>query len=84
MPSKKKKYSARFPPARIKKIMQTDEEVGKVMMSRYICIWYLSIPLIRLSKGQPHSIECPTQHYVRTNVVSESVSLMYLGELAVL
>lgn len=30
MPSKRKKYSARFPPARIKKIMQTDEEVGKV------------------------------------------------------
>ncbi len=30
MPSKKKKFSARFPPARIKKIMQTDEEVGKV------------------------------------------------------
>lgn len=30
MPSKKKKFSARFPPARIKKIMQTDEDVGKV------------------------------------------------------
>jgi len=30
MPIKKKKYSARFPPARIKKIMQTDEDVGKV------------------------------------------------------
>jgi hypothetical protein len=30
MPSKKKKYNARFPPARIKKIMQADEEVGKV------------------------------------------------------
>ncbi|XP_035693745.1 dr1-associated corepressor-like [Branchiostoma floridae] len=30
MPSKKKKYNARFPPARIKKIMQTDEDVGKV------------------------------------------------------
>jgi len=30
MPGKKKKYNARFPPARIKKIMQTDEEVGKV------------------------------------------------------
>ncbi|XP_059087912.1 dr1-associated corepressor-like [Tigriopus californicus] len=27
---KKKKYNARFPPARIKKIMQSDEEVGKV------------------------------------------------------
>nr|CAG4645908.1 EOG090X0H1B [Lynceus sp. MCZ IZ 141354] len=30
MPSKKKKYNARFPPARIKKIMQSDEEIGKV------------------------------------------------------
>lgn len=30
MPSKKKKYNARFPAGRIKKIMQTDEEVGKV------------------------------------------------------
>lgn len=30
MPGKKKKYNARFPPARIKKIMQSDDEVGKV------------------------------------------------------
>lgn len=30
MSSKKKKYNCRFPPARIKKIMQADEEVGKV------------------------------------------------------
>ncbi|KAI1295514.1 Dr1-associated corepressor [Halotydeus destructor] len=30
MPSKRKKYNCRFPPARIKKIMQADEEVGKV------------------------------------------------------
>lgn len=30
MPSKKKKYNSKFPPARIKKIMQTDEEIGKV------------------------------------------------------
>ncbi|BES88696.1 protein 1 (negative cofactor 2 alpha) [Nesidiocoris tenuis] len=30
MPSKKKKYNARFPAGRIKKIMQTDDEVGKV------------------------------------------------------
>ncbi|GCB69770.1 dr1-associated corepressor [Scyliorhinus torazame] len=29
MPSKKKKYNARFPPARIQKIMQTDEDIGK-------------------------------------------------------
>ncbi|XP_030386917.1 uncharacterized protein LOC115633625 [Scaptodrosophila lebanonensis] len=30
MPSKKKKYNARFPATRIKKIMQSDEEIGKV------------------------------------------------------
>lgn len=30
MPSKKKKYNARFPAGRIKKIMQSDEEIGKV------------------------------------------------------
>jgi len=30
MTMKKKKYNARFPPARIKKIMQSDEDVGKV------------------------------------------------------
>lgn len=30
MPSKKRKYETRFPPARIKKIMQTNEEIGKV------------------------------------------------------
>ncbi|XP_074603072.1 negative cofactor 2 alpha [Brevipalpus obovatus] len=30
MSGKKKKYNCRFPPARIKKIMQADEEVGKV------------------------------------------------------
>ncbi|KAL3875115.1 hypothetical protein ACJMK2_038049 [Sinanodonta woodiana] len=30
MPSKKKKFNSRFPPARIKKIMQTDDDVGKV------------------------------------------------------
>ncbi|XP_031561080.1 dr1-associated corepressor-like [Actinia tenebrosa] len=30
MPTKKKKFNARFPPARIKKIMQTDDDVGKV------------------------------------------------------
>ncbi|CAF92634.1 unnamed protein product [Tetraodon nigroviridis] len=34
MPSKKKKYNSRFPPARIKKIMQTDEEIGKSGCSR--------------------------------------------------
>lgn len=30
MATKKKKYDARFSPSRIKKIMQSDEEVGKI------------------------------------------------------
>ncbi|CAG0884574.1 unnamed protein product [Cyprideis torosa] len=30
MPSKKQKFNSKFPPARIKRIMQTDEDVGKV------------------------------------------------------
>ncbi|XP_065184513.1 dr1-associated corepressor-like [Sycon ciliatum] len=33
MPPKRKKFNSRFPPARVKKIMQTDEEVGKVAAS---------------------------------------------------
>jgi len=41
MPSKKKKYNARFPPARIKKIMQTDEEVGKVAAAVPVIIYIL-------------------------------------------
>ncbi|KAB1251582.1 Dr1-associated corepressor [Camelus dromedarius] len=42
MPSKKKKYNARFPPARIKKIMQTDEEIGKVAAAVPVIICILS------------------------------------------
>ncbi|XP_075169819.1 negative cofactor 2 alpha [Haematobia irritans] len=38
MPSKKKKYNARFPAGRIKKIMQSDEEVGKVAQAVPIII----------------------------------------------
>nr|CAG4652281.1 EOG090X0H1B [Triops cancriformis] len=44
MPSKKKKYNARFPPARIKKIMQTDEEVGKVAAPVPVIIYILLHP----------------------------------------
>ncbi|XP_014468608.1 PREDICTED: dr1-associated corepressor isoform X2 [Dinoponera quadriceps] len=38
MPSKKRKYNARFPAGRIKKIMQTDEEIGKVAQAVPIII----------------------------------------------
>ena len=30
MPTKRKKYDAKFSPSRIKRIMQSDEEVGKI------------------------------------------------------
>lgn len=38
MPSRKKKYNARFPVSRIKKIMQSDEEIGKVAQAVPIVI----------------------------------------------
>ncbi|XP_034245413.1 dr1-associated corepressor [Thrips palmi] len=38
MPSKRRKYNARFPAGRIKKIMQTDEQVGKVAQAVPIII----------------------------------------------
>ncbi|XP_032677317.1 dr1-associated corepressor [Odontomachus brunneus] len=38
MPSKKRKYNARFPAGRIKRIMQTDEEIGKVAQAVPIII----------------------------------------------
>ncbi|XP_041985826.1 uncharacterized protein LOC121738066 [Aricia agestis] len=38
MPSKKRKYNARFPAGRIKKIMQQDEEVGKMAQAVPIVI----------------------------------------------
>lgn len=49
VPCKKKKYNSRFPPARIKKIMQSDDEVGKVaaVVPIIICecssFWFLEI-----------------------------------------
>ncbi|KAA0723988.1 Dr1-associated corepressor [Triplophysa tibetana] len=43
MPSKKKKYNSRFPPARIKKIMQTDEEIGKVAAAVPVIICILKL-----------------------------------------
>ena len=50
MPSKKKKYNARFPPARIKKMMQADEEVGKVaaVVPVMICELHLNLTPICL------------------------------------
>ncbi|KAJ8936858.1 hypothetical protein NQ318_012821 [Aromia moschata] len=50
MPSKKKKYNARFPAGRIKKIMQTDEEVGKVAQavpSEFTKLFFLNVNIPR-------------------------------------
>ncbi|KAL1124455.1 hypothetical protein AAG570_001081 [Ranatra chinensis] len=65
MPSKKKKYNARFPAGRIKKIMQTDEEVGKVAKAvpvRHEKLCILSEPrfdfLRELVKSVPEVSSC--------------------------
>ncbi|ODN00376.1 Dr1-associated corepressor [Orchesella cincta] len=64
MPSKKKKYNARFPPARIKKIMQSDEEVGKVaqavpvIISRALELFVES--LLKKAEGVTHSRNAKT------------------------
>lgn len=48
MPTRKKKYDARFSPLRIKRIMQSDEEVGKIGSS---------VPFI-VSKALEMFLEC--------------------------
>lgn len=59
MPSKKKKYNARFPPARIKKIMQADEEVGKVaaVVPVIICEYDLSLISSHLTSLSQQQLE---------------------------
>lgn len=62
MPSKKKKYNARFPPARIKKIMQADEEVGKVaaVVPVIICKFTEGLSIVNIS------LILPFPHVART------------------
>lgn len=59
MPSKKKKYNARFPPARIKKIMQSDEEVGKVAQVVPIIICKLQFVVVCCETVQHQLIMYP-------------------------
>ncbi|XP_076442101.1 uncharacterized protein LOC143281066 [Babylonia areolata] len=65
MPSKKKKYNARFPPARIKKIMQMDEEVGKVAAT---------VPVI-ISRALELFIESLIQQATRMTVAKNARTL---------
>lgn len=49
MPSKKKRFNARFPPARIKRIMQKDEQVGKLAQAVPFIMCNLIIKLVSLN-----------------------------------
>ncbi|XKL63492.1 hypothetical protein PGB90_005856 [Kerria lacca] len=52
MPSKKKKYNARFPAGRIKKIMQMDDDVGKIAHAVPVVIYILlSSSIFYISKS---------------------------------
>ncbi|KAL3275974.1 hypothetical protein HHI36_020705 [Cryptolaemus montrouzieri] len=68
MPSRKKKYNARFPPARIKKIMQTDEEVGKVAQAVPIIIYILFHEIINFFKFVGFNVWFMACHK-KTNIV---------------
>ncbi|KAK2892233.1 hypothetical protein Q8A73_017898 [Channa argus] len=44
MPGHKRRYNVRFPPSRIKKIMQKDTEVGRIAMAVPVIICILFGP----------------------------------------
>ncbi|XP_044022742.1 dr1-associated corepressor isoform X2 [Siniperca chuatsi] len=44
MPGQKRRYNVRFPPSRIKKIMQKDTEVGRIAMAVPVIICILFKP----------------------------------------
>ncbi|GAB1601671.1 dr1-associated corepressor-like [Argonauta hians] len=77
MPNKKKKYNARFPPARIKKIMQTDEEVGKVaaavpvIISRALELFIESLILKSSKTTQTRQARTLTTAHIKQTIESE-------------
>ncbi|KAL5008742.1 hypothetical protein ScPMuIL_014323 [Solemya velum] len=77
MPSKKKKYNARFPPARIKKIMQTDEEVGKVasavpvIISRALELFIESLILKTSETTQGRNAKTLSTAHIKQTIHSE-------------
>ncbi|XP_014775227.1 dr1-associated corepressor [Octopus bimaculoides] len=77
MPNKKKKYNARFPPARIKKIMQTDEDVGKVaaavpvIISRALELFIESLILKASETTQSRHAKTLTTAHIKQTIESE-------------
>lgn len=78
MPSKKKKYNARFPAGRIKKIMQTDEEVGKVaqavpvIISRTLELFVESLLTKSMQITQTRNAKTLTPSHMKQCILSES------------
>ncbi|CAO1437230.1 unnamed protein product [Diamesa serratosioi] len=78
MPSKKRKYNARFPAGRIKKIMQTDEEVGKiaqavpVIISRTLELFVESLLNKSMSITNTRHAKTLTPSHIKQCIVSES------------
>lgn len=78
MPSKKRKYNARFPAGRIKKIMQTDEEVGKVaqavpvIISRTLELFVESLLTKTLQITMSKSAKTLSPSHMKQCILSES------------
>ncbi|XP_053670019.1 dr1-associated corepressor [Anopheles nili] len=78
MPSKKKKYNARFPAGRIKKIMQTDEEVGKVaqavpvIISRTLELFVESLLTKTLKITNARNAKTLSTSHMKQCIISES------------
>ncbi|XP_031136326.1 dr1-associated corepressor homolog isoform X4 [Sander lucioperca] len=54
MPGQKRKYNVRFPPGRIKKIMQKDTEVGRIAMAVPVIICILFKPVKQCIESEEH------------------------------
>merc|ERR1719156_375101 len=85
MPSKKRKYEARFPPARIKKIMQVDEEVGKVstavpvIISRALEIFLQSLMERTAALTRERNAKTMTTSHIK-KCIEESTQFDFLKE----
>ncbi|KAF6035496.1 DRAP1 [Bugula neritina] len=83
MGGKKKKYNARFPPARIKKIMQTDEEIGKiaapvpVVISRALELFLESLITKSVSIANEHSAKTLASSHIK-HVISSNKNFDFL------
>lgn len=88
MPSKKKKFNARFPPARIKKIMQSDEDVGKVatavpvMLSRALEIFMENLLLKTSQIAEKKGARTLSSWHLKQVIMEDSRLKSFLQELA--